>query len=273
MEKGKKYYAFYSYNHLYIVDKASPYCIEEFPSYIAEDISKNEDFDIEWVEVANLADFDYIFDNSDDLICREDVKIIDFGQLTKEEIEEFLFYKMTSNNNYYYEYNGYVVLNICTKDTLIAIFKDGHLSIKSAKPFIKLDYNFEMSLLPNLEYIDFSNIFVKSKNYDWFFSGCCSLQNLDLTHFDFSSTYSMKYMFDGCDSLKYVRFNKDANYTKLQYIDGLFNGCNSIEDIDISMFDLSKCDDSRKVELSYIQLISDMNLRRYKSSDIELQFK
>ncbi|EME8125135.1 BspA family leucine-rich repeat surface protein, partial [Enterococcus faecium] len=74
------------------------------------------------------------------------------------------------------------------------------------------------------------------------FYKCSSLQSLDLSSFDTSQVTNMKYMFYKCSSLQSVdlsNFNT-SQVTNMKY---MFFGCSSLQSVDLSSFDTSQVTD------------------------------
>ena len=67
------------------------------------------------------------------------------------------------------------------------------------------------------------------------FSGCTSLETLDLSMFDTSNVTNMAQMFNGCKNLKSVNLN-GWDTSKVTDLSQMFSGCTSLETLDLSMF-------------------------------------
>ncbi len=80
----------------------------------------------------------------------------------------------------------------------------------------------------------------KVTDMDGLFSGCSSLEKLDLSNFKFSELLYMPNMFKGCTNLKSVIFNKNINTDKLATMNSMFQNCSNLEIIDLSMFKTNK---------------------------------
>ena len=59
-----------------------------------------------------------------------------------------------------------------------------------------------------LKYVNLSNINTSVSNMNYMFSGCSSLENIDLTNFNISSLTQLSYIFSGCSSLKSIDLSK-----------------------------------------------------------------
>lgn len=71
------------------------------------------------------------------------------------------------------------------------------------------------------------------------FGGCCSLTALDLSHFNTPNIQDIEFMFYLCGALESVSFGERFNTSKVSHFVGIFQGCNSLESIDLSMFDMT----------------------------------
>ena len=71
------------------------------------------------------------------------------------------------------------------------------------------------------------------------FSGCSSLEKVDLSGLDTSNVETMAGMFSKCSSLKSIDFG-NINTKSLKSIDLLFSDCYSLTSLDLSSLDFSK---------------------------------
>ena len=76
---------------------------------------------------------------------------------------------------------------------------------------------------------------LKITNMGGMFSGCTSLETLDLSMFDTSNVTNMAQMFNGCKNLKSVNLN-GWDTSKVTTMQQMFYGCTSFETLDLSMF-------------------------------------
>ena len=72
----------------------------------------------------------------------------------------------------------------------------------------------------------------------YMFSGCSSLESLDLSGLDTSSATDMSYMFRGCSSLESLD-PSGFDTSSVVGMRGMFDGCSSLESLDLSGFDTS----------------------------------
>ena len=94
--------------------------------------------------------------------------------------------------------------------------------------------------LKNIEFGKNKKIFV---NYKGLFSGCSSLEEIDLsffdTDFDISYFSSMESMFAGCSSLKEIDLSCINDSSKVISMENMFSGCTSLKEINLSYLNTS----------------------------------
>ena len=93
--------------------------------------------------------------------------------------------------------------------------------------------------LANVKFNSEENI-TDVESLDGMFNGCEKLLQVNLTHFTFENVKTMSNLFNGCKHLTDVTFSETINSTNLIDIDGMFEGCESIEYPKIQYFDFSK---------------------------------
>jgi surface protein len=97
-----------------------------------------------------------------------------------------------------------------------------------------------LTLIRGLNNLDTSNV----KNMGWMFSGCSSLQSLDMSGFDTSKVEDMSGMFWNCSSLQSLDMS-GFDTSKVENMNYMFGGCSSLQSLDLSGFDTSKVGGSR----------------------------
>jgi len=114
--------------------------------------------------------------------------------------------------------------------------------------------------------IDFSN-FNTSKVVDFngFLSNCNKLTTLDLSHLDTSKATNIGNMFSsiGVSSLDLSHFDT----SNVQYMHGLFFGCQNITTLDLSNFDTHNVTDMGGF-ISYTKKLSSINLSSFDTSNV-----
>lgn len=112
----------------------------------------------------------------------------------------------------------------------------------------------------SLESVDLSNLDTSStKDMSMMFQACKALDRLDLSSFDTSSAQDMSQMFQGCTSLRYLDLSHFETSDVIRMME-MFAACESLESLDLSSFDtlnvkdLSRmfqgCDSLQSLDLS-----------------------
>ena len=112
-----------------------------------------------------------------------------------------------------------------------------------------------------LKNLDTSKVTDKSS----MFTGCQSLQSLDLSSFDTSKVTNMSRMFCDCESLRLLDLSSfdTSRVTSMFY---MFCSCNSLESLDLSNFDTSKVTNMNSMFAGYpLQLL---NLSSFDTSRV-----
>jgi surface protein len=91
-----------------------------------------------------------------------------------------------------------------------------------------------LTTLTGLEYVNPSGT-VKSAGS--MFSGCTSLESIDLSSLNMNSFTRTEYMFKGCTKLTSVTGIKTPNVESMEY---MFQSCTALEDLDLSSFNTAK---------------------------------
>ena len=86
----------------------------------------------------------------------------------------------------------------------------------------------------------------KVENMGSMFFDCTNIENLDLKNFNTSTCANMSYMFGECTKLKHVDVssfdtrNSEDPYWRYCRLEGMFAGCESLTDLDVSNFFINK---------------------------------
>lgn len=83
----------------------------------------------------------------------------------------------------------------------------------------------------------------KVTNMNSMFANCKGLTTIDISNFDMSSVAEMGYMFQTSSNLQSIKFSKNVDTEKLTFMRGMFNGCASLVDLDVSKFNTQKVTD------------------------------
>lgn len=103
------------------------------------------------------------------------------------------------------------------------------------------------------------------------FSRCESLTALDLSRFDISNLEDAYYMFLGCTSLKDLTMPNGSTTSKVESFGGLFDGCRSLAEVDLSCFKAPKVTSARDMfngctSLKKLTLSDTFNVKQTNSS-------
>ena len=71
------------------------------------------------------------------------------------------------------------------------------------------------------------------------FSGCSSLEVIDLSKYSTSKVITFHNMFSGCSSLKEIIWGDKFDTHYAEAFGGMFGGCSSLENLDLSWFNMS----------------------------------
>lgn len=89
----------------------------------------------------------------------------------------------------------------------------------------------------SLTSVDLSNIETSGvTKLNSMFQDCSSLEELDLSNFNTGKVTEMEYMFASAESLKHIRFGKNFTTLNVLYSSYMFQGCRSLEELDLSGF-------------------------------------
>lgn len=95
----------------------------------------------------------------------------------------------------------------------------------------------------NLKQITYGNGFTTEKVTGYglrsLFSGCSSMEVIDLSKYTTSKALSFSEMFNGCSSLKKIIWGHNFDTHYAEEFRGMFRGCSSIENLDLSWFNMS----------------------------------
>ena len=90
------------------------------------------------------------------------------------------------------------------------------------------------------------------------FKGCISLVSVDLSFVTFSPVVNIRYSFENCISLRYMKLSNIKSSYNIQY---MFNGCTSLISVDLSDYDSSQITDWNSAfkncnNLKYLNLLN-----------------
>ena len=115
-------------------------------------------------------------------------------------------------------------------------------SFSDAKPTSTYRWFYHMenlSTIDGLEYLNTSEV----TSMQAMFSGCKSLENIDLGHFNTSKVTSMRNMFYNCSILSSIDL-RHFDTSKVTRMKSMFYGCSALKVLDVSSFDTSNLEQS-----------------------------
>ena len=128
-----------------------------------------------------------------------------------------------------FEWTGEAYRNDITNVTFDAAFVDYKKLTNTATMFSGME---KLATIDGIEYLNTENVTDMSA----MFSGCQSLDSLNVSNFDTQKVEDMSSMFSGCqklDSIDVTKFNTE-NVIKMS---SMFSGCQNLDTLDISNFD------------------------------------
>ncbi|MBQ9172392.1 MAG: BspA family leucine-rich repeat surface protein [Bacteroidales bacterium] len=102
-------------------------------------------------------------------------------------------------------------------------------------------------------------------SFSFMFSGCGALEEVDLSDFYTPALSNINFMFYYSPSIKNIIFGERFNTSNITEFIGTFEGCNSLESLDLSMFDLSNVTSyARLFSMCYnlTEITGDFTIRR-----------
>ena len=124
--------------------------------------------------------------------------------------------------------------------------------------------------LQNLMKVSFKDVGLRSESKltstNYMFTGCSSLQELDLSGFDTSSVTDMGGMFNGCSSLQELDFS-EFDTSSVTSMRNMFSGCSSLQELDLSGFDTSSVTDMMEM-FSRCRSLQELDLSEFDTSSV-----
>ena len=131
-----------------------------------------------------------------------------------------------------FEWTGETYRNGITAVVFDAAFVDYKGLTSTATMFSGME---ELASIDGIDYLNTENVIDMSA----MFSGCYSLDSINVSNFDTQKVEDMSFMFNGCqklDSIDVTMFNTE-NVIKMS---SMFSGCETLDTLDISNFDTRK---------------------------------
>ena len=98
---------------------------------------------------------------------------------------------------------------------------------------------------------------------NYMFSGCRSIESIDLSYFETPSLINLEEMFYDCKSVKSIDLS-NFKTSLVTNMDNMFSGCSSLKYLDISHFSMEKIS---KVDSMFENLINLKYINLYKAQD------
>lgn len=102
--------------------------------------------------------------------------------------------------------------------------------------------NFALTHCNSLKSITANNFHFSGECAD-FVSYCTSLEEIDLSQFDFSQATHLIAFFSQCENLKNINFGTSFDTQNVVTMGGMFDGCSALKSIDLSHFDTRNVED------------------------------
>lgn len=107
----------------------------------------------------------------------------------------------------------------------------------------------------------------KAENMSYMFQNCEKLQSIDVSSFNTSNVTGMSYMFNNCKALTGISGLEKFNTAKVEKMCGMFYGCGSLQNVNVSKFNTSKVTD-----MSYMfygcENLQSINLSNFNTSNV-----
>ncbi len=159
--------------------------------------------------------------------------------------------------------NHYLISSYLTN----VVFECSFSSIRPTSTYMWFSECSQLTSIMGIQYLNTSNV----TNMGYMFSGCSSLEKLDVSGFDTENVTNMSAMFNSCSALKSLDVNgfETGKVTNMFY---MFMGCSSLTSLDVSGFETEKvtamgcmfegCSNLRNLDVSTFNTKNVTNLRR-----------
>ena len=154
------------------------------------------------------------------------------SNITEVDLSEFDASEVTKMND---------MFSYCTNIKTIKFQDEG--SIKNVT-----NMNYMLNYCKKLEAIDLS-IFDTQKvtHMGAMFQNCEKLEKIDLSNFDTKKVIQFGCMFNDCYNLKEIKFSNKFTLSKAMFIPWMFYGCENLEKLDLTHFEIKNIQDRAKV--------------------------
>ena len=139
-------------------------------------------------------------------------------------------------------------------------------SFKHARPKSCDQWFYLFEGLTKIEHLDYLNT-SEVENMGSMFSNCTSLETLDLSSFNTEKVTNMSDMFVGSTNLRTINLPKGFIGSNVTDLNGMFRGCASLTELDLSGSNAEKVKDMYKMFYGCVAL-SNLNLSGFKTGSV-----
>lgn len=139
-------------------------------------------------------------------------------------------------------------------------------SFKHARPKSCDQWFYLFEGLTKIEHLDYLNT-SEVENMGSMFSNCTSLETLDLSSFNTEKVTNMSEMFVGSTNLRTINLPKGFIGSNVTDLNGMFRGCASLTELDLSGSNAEKVKDMYKMFYGCVAL-SNLNLSGFKTGSV-----
>lgn len=139
-------------------------------------------------------------------------------------------------------------------------------SFKHARPKSCDQWFYLFEGLTKIEHLDYLNT-SEVENMGSMFSNCTSLETLDLSSFNTEKVTNMSEMFVGSTNLRTINLPKGFIGSNVTDLNGMFRGCASLTELDLSGSNAEKVKDMCKMFYGCVAL-SNLNLSGFKTGSV-----
>lgn len=139
-------------------------------------------------------------------------------------------------------------------------------SFKHARPKSCDQWFYLFGGLTKIEHLDYLNT-SEVENMGSMFSNCTSLETLDLSSFNTEKVTNMSEMFVGSTNLRTINLPKGFIGSNVTDLNGMFRGCASLTELDLSGSNAEKVKDMCKMFYGCVEL-SNLNLSGFKTGSV-----
>lgn len=139
-------------------------------------------------------------------------------------------------------------------------------SFKHARPKSCDQWFYLFEGLTKIEHLDYLNT-SEVENMGSMFSNCTSLETLDLSSFNTEKVTNMSEMFVGSTNLRTINLSKGFIGSNVTDLNGMFRGCASLTELDLSGSNAEKVKDMCKMFYGCVAL-SNLNLSGFKTGPV-----